>query len=246
MSTILSVLLMTVLAFGVSQPVAAQKNWYVGMTGLSSNDDRLAKTSIPYHVRERYQARDVRADRTNSWIVWASAWSAPKQEGYGRAYVKSLELYALDEEGNQFPISVQTWQRGDDVWGGCYRYSLTDWFGDQVNGQEYFRTGSFMDTVGQKHTGARIDTNEVEEVPAVCHIWQSRWPRDVLPQGTVAVRVKAQFIAFGDALINVGLDRYRTDTQGDRPEQEVLVSDTYDSSHGLVEVIMDTPVIEWY
>lgn len=219
--------------------------WYAGPAGLPLHDTRLMESSIPYHVRERYRAPRIQAARSNSWIVWASAWSAPGGRGNGRAYIKSLELFVLDEQGHEFPVSAQQWQRGEDVWGGCFRYSTNDWFSDKINGQEFFRAGTFIDESGARHQGARIDTSAVESIPAVCHIWQSRWPRDVLPAGTYRVRVKAQFVAFGEALVNVGLDRYRTDKEDDEPEQEILVSDTYSAEHGLVEVSMETAPISW-
>lgn len=223
----------------------SQNLWYSGTAGIASNDPRLINSSIPYHVRERYQASSVQASRTNSWIVWASAWSDQDDNGSGRVYITSLELYGVDKNGNEHPIQIQTWGRGQEVTGGCYRYTTTDWFGDQVDGPSFFIAGAFMDTNNVKQYGARIDTSEVEDVPAVCHIWQSRWPRDTMPEGTVKIRVKATFAAFGDALVNVGLDRYRTNTLDDRPVQEVLVSDTYSAQEGLVRVAMDTAPIDW-
>ena len=221
----------------VGNAAYVSSNWYAATPGLTAWANGYVP-SIPWQVRQRFQAQKIVANHSNSWIVWASAWSSQGGKAAGKALIQTLELDAVDAQGNATPLDVTQWQTGTRVTGHCYQYDAWHWFGSETSLNEAFSSGG-------PNGGAVIDTGVAGALPAVCHLWQTHWPRDVAPAGTVKLRVKATFTAIGDALINVGLDRYKTSTGDDKPEQEVLVSDTYTSQQGSVTVVMDTPNISW-
>lgn len=217
--------------------------WYLGPQGMAASDQRLPRP-IPNHVRARYLAPQIPARRDNGWMVWASAFNAQNTRSPARAYVVSLDLFAVDSTGRQQAIYQQRYRQGGPVWGGWFRYTDTGWYIEQVAGQDTFSVKQFVDR-GITYTGALIDTGAWVHVPAAGHIWQMTWPRKLAPANAVKLRVTATFKAEGNTLINVGLDRYRTSTQDPVPVQEVMVSDTYAAEHGLVTVKMTTGRIAW-
>lgn len=223
---------------------AALAGWYTAnRRGLAAT--AVTPASIPSKVRRAYRAPFINARRENSFIVWASAWTRDGgREGF--AVVEHLTLEAVMADGRIVPIASQRYNTGDSVWGGWFPYTGEVWYKLGMVDENDFDVRCVTIPEGGRMTGAFINTaSHTGEDAAAGHIWMKRWPRDVPPPGTVALRVSARFVARGDCLINVGMDRYRLPDADPEPEQECLVSETYSAEHGAVDVVMVTPDIEW-
>lgn len=229
-----------------NEPVAPREtlDWYTA-THRGLRPEQVTPNSIPRRVRQAFRAREINANRENSWIVWASAWTRNGGRD-GWALVEYLRLEAIMADGGSQIIYEQRYDEGDDIWGGWFPYNDQKWYKMGMTGENDFVARRLDLRRGESMVGACINTGQYTgRNLAAGHIWMMRWPRDVAPDGTVTLRVSARFVANGDALINVGLDRYRLDDADPEPQQECLVSDTYGGSHGPVEVTMETPRINW-
>ena len=216
--------------------------WYDGPQGLSAEDPRLP-LPIPHHVRQRHRGRLLQADDDNSWMVWLTAFPSRGTRG-GNVTVMSLAMEFLGQDGQTIAHVRQLWRDATEVWGGWFPYDDQQWFRNGMIGKDDFRI-EFVTIKGFQSRCAVLDVGKYGQHPAAGHIWMMRWPRDVAPPGTMRVRIHAVFRADGDALCNVGLDRYDTETTDPEPVQEVMVSDTYSAEHGDVHVILETGDIEF-
>lgn len=225
-------------------PTAVNTGWYVANNrGLEAA--AVTPASIPAKVRQAYRAQSIRANRNNSFIVWASAWTR-NGGSEGWAIVEHMTLEAVMAGGRTVTIHSQRYEPFAQVWGGWFPYNQEKWYRMGMIDENDFEVRTVDLEGGGRLTGAFINTGErTGDDAAAGHIWMKRWPRDEAPEGTVALRVTARFLAHGDCYINVGMDRYRLKDADAEPVQECLVSDTFTGRHGVVEVTMTTPDIEW-
>lgn len=220
--------------------------WYDGPKGLLPDDIRLPQ-AVPVNVRQRFQAEKIHASRTNSWMPWVTVFAARNSSG-GRVAVFRLAMdWKVERNGQIETVEArhQVWPQGETVWGGWFPYDDNGWFQNGMIAQNDFEIIGWV-IERQDLAAVLIDT---KRHPNACgHIWQKDWPRLVAPVGTIGVQISCTMAIEGDALVHVGLDRYKSATEDDQPEQEVLVSDTYGEEHcldGRLTITLVTSRIHW-
>jgi hypothetical protein len=228
---------------------ATDETWYIGPTGIEADDHRMP-LSVPPNPRRRFRADPILADRANSWISWVTVFPA-RGSRHGIAAVCTLSMdWVVERQGRTeyVPAVCQRWIPSENVWGGWFPFNDRAWYTLGMIGKEDFSVEARLIN-GAVEYAAIIDVSKYSRHPAAGHIWFKRWPRDVAPSGTVAVRMSGSFIIEGDAMVHIGMDRYQSEREKDQPDQEVLVSDTYTSQHcpdrQPITISMQTSRIQW-